>query len=43
MGGGVHPTKCIGMLENDENLVETIWASRFAYAKLLKVAQGTRN
>jgi hypothetical protein len=27
-------------LEKDENLVEAIWASKVAYAKLLKVAWG---
>jgi hypothetical protein len=32
----VHPKK-------DKNLVETIWASKVAYAKPLKVAWGARN
>jgi hypothetical protein len=30
-------------LEKDENLVETIWVSKIAYAKHLKVAWGARN
>jgi hypothetical protein len=30
-------------LEKDENLVETIWASKIAYAKPFKVAWGARN
>ncbi len=43
MEGGVHPINAWTCIENDENLVEAIWASKVAYTKLLKVAWGTRN
>ncbi len=42
MGGGVHPTKCMGTPQ-DENLVEIVWASKVVYAKPLKVAWGIWN
>jgi hypothetical protein len=37
------PQSAWACLEKDENLVETIWASRVAYVKPLKVAWGARN
>jgi hypothetical protein len=42
-GVGFIPQSAWACLEKDENLVETIWASRFAYAKPLKLAWGARN
>jgi uncharacterized protein YfkK (UPF0435 family) len=42
-GVGFIPQSAWACLEKDENLVETIQASRVAYAKPLKVAWGTRN
>jgi hypothetical protein len=42
-GVGFIPQSAWERLEKDENLVETIWASRIAYAKPLKVAWGLRN
>ncbi len=43
MGVGFIPQSAWARLEKDENLVETIWASRVAYAKHLKLAWGVRN
>jgi len=40
MGVGFIPQSAWARLEKDKNLVETIWASKVAYAKLLKVAWG---
>jgi len=37
------PQSAWASLEKDENLVETIWASRITYAKPLKVTWGARN
>jgi hypothetical protein len=42
-GVGFIPQSSWAHLEKDKNLVETIWASRIAYAKPLKLAWGTRN
>ncbi len=42
-GVGFIPQNACARLEKDKNLVETIWASRIAYAKPLKLAWGTRN
>jgi hypothetical protein len=42
-GVGFIPQSAWAHLEKDENLVETIWASRDAYAKPLKLAWGVRN
>jgi hypothetical protein len=42
-GLGFIPQSAWACFEKDENLVETIWASRIAYAKPLKVAWGIRN
>jgi hypothetical protein len=42
-GVGFIPQSAWARLEKDENLVETIWASRIAYAKPLKLAWGTWN
>jgi len=42
-GVGFIPQSAWARLEKDENLVETIWASKIAYAKPLKVAWGTQN
>jgi hypothetical protein len=38
VGVGFIPQNAWAHLEKDDNLVEAIWASRIAYAKLLKVA-----
>jgi hypothetical protein len=43
MGVGFIPQSAWARLEKDENLIETIQASRVAYAKPLKLAWGTRN
>jgi hypothetical protein len=43
MGDGVHPTKCMAHLEKDDNLLETIWTIKVAYAKSLKVAWDAPN
>jgi hypothetical protein len=40
---GFIPQSAWACFENDENLVETIWASKVAYAKPLKIAWGTRH
>ncbi len=40
---GFIPQSAWACLEKDENLIETIQASRVAYAKLLKVAWGAQN
>jgi hypothetical protein len=40
---GFIPQSAWACLQKDENLLETIWASRVAYAKPLKVAWGIRN
>jgi hypothetical protein len=37
------PQSAWACLEKDENLVETIWASKVAYTKPLKVGWGTQN
>jgi hypothetical protein len=42
-GVGFIPQSAWPCLEKDENIVETIWASRVAYAKPLKFAWGARN
>jgi hypothetical protein len=42
-GMGFIPQSAWACLERDANIVETIWASRDAYAKLLKVAWGAQN
>jgi hypothetical protein len=42
-GVGFIPQSAWACLEKDKNLVETIWASRVTYAKLLKFAWGARN
>jgi len=42
-GMGFIPQSAWARLEKDKNLVETIRASRVAYAKPLKVAWGVRN
>jgi hypothetical protein len=42
-GVGFIPQSAWACLEKDENLVETIWASKVAYVKPLKVAWGARN
>ncbi len=42
-GVGFIPQSAWARLEKDKNLVETIWASKVAYAKPLKVAWGTWN
>jgi hypothetical protein len=42
-GVGFIPQSAWARLEKDENLVETIWASKVTYAKPLKVAWGVRN
>jgi hypothetical protein len=42
-GLGFIPQSAWVHLEKDKNLVETIWASKVAYAKPLKVAWGARN
>jgi hypothetical protein len=42
-GVGFIPQSAWACLEKDKNLVETIWASRVAYAKLLKLAWGAQN
>ncbi len=39
---GFIPQSAWACLENDENLVEAIWASIVAYAELLKVAWGVQ-
>jgi hypothetical protein len=39
-GVGFIPQSAWVHLEKDENLVDAIWASKVAYAKLLKVAWG---
>ncbi len=43
MGVGFIPQNAWAHLEKDENLVETIQASRITYAKPLKLAWGTQN
>jgi hypothetical protein len=43
LGVGFIPQSAWARLENDENLVEIIWASKVTYAKPLKVAWGARN
>jgi len=40
LGVGFTPQSAWARLEKDGNLVETIWASRIAYAKPLKLAWG---
>jgi hypothetical protein len=42
-GVGFIPQRSWACLENDKNLVETIWANIVAYAKPLKVAWGVHN
>jgi hypothetical protein len=42
-GLGFIPQSAWVHLEQDKNLIETIWASKVAYAKPLKVAWGARN
>jgi hypothetical protein len=42
-GVGFIPQSAWARLEKDENLVETIWASRVANTKLLKLAWGAWN
>jgi hypothetical protein len=42
-GVGSIPQSAWACLEKDENLVETIWASKVTYAKPLKVAWGVQN
>jgi hypothetical protein len=42
-GVGFIPQSAWVHLEKDDNLVEAIWESIVAYAKLLKVAWGNRN
>jgi len=42
-GVGFIPQNAWVHLGKDENFVEAIWASKAAYAKLLKVAWGVRN
>jgi hypothetical protein len=42
-GVGFIPQSAWAHFEKDENLVETIWASKIAYAKPLKVAWGVQN
>jgi hypothetical protein len=42
-GVGFIPQSAWVHLEKDENLVETIWASKITYAKLLKVAWSVRH
>jgi hypothetical protein len=37
------PQNAWAHLEKDENLVETIWASKVVYAKPLKVTWGVQN
>jgi len=39
-GVGFIPQSAWAHFEKDENLVETIWASKVTYAKLLKVPWG---
>jgi hypothetical protein len=43
MGVGFIPQNAWARLEKDENLIETIRASRVVYAKPLKLAWGTQN
>jgi hypothetical protein len=43
MGVGFIPQNAWALLEKDGKLVETIWASRVAYAKPLKLAWGVQN
>ncbi len=43
LGVGFMPQSAWARLEKDDNLVETIRASRVAYAKPLKLAWGVRN
>jgi hypothetical protein len=42
-GVGFIPQSAWARLEKDENLVETIWASRVVYVKPLKLAWGVRD
>jgi hypothetical protein len=42
-GVGFIPQSAWACLEKDEILLETIWPSKVAYAKPLKVAWGTQN
>ncbi len=42
-GVGFIPQSAWACFEKDENLIETIQASRVAYAKPLKIAWGVRN
>jgi hypothetical protein len=42
-GVGFIPQSAWARLEKDDNLVETIWASRIAHAKPLKLAWGAQN